>query len=147
MYKTWILRSMQHNFNIAFPKILLNRSSNFSLALFLQAKHSCNVPQQFMTLSQSVLSQKFQLKHINHITFWKYSKLTDYILMIKENNHHDFTSRFALYLDIFHRQRISVFPYTFYRLDKGIKMMHPSFITCFHLQHWCILVFICSFVR
>ena len=73
----------------------------------------CPISDKFLTLSsQYVLPQNFQNWNIIftiHNNFWRHSLLLiDYIFMIKEDNHHDLTSRFGL-LDFFLKQRTVCF--------------------------------------
>ena len=75
--KIWTVKEMQHDFNIAFTKILLNKNSDMRARIFVM---KFSTPYEIMTLFQCVVQQNFQ--NINIIftiqnRFQRYSMLMD----------------------------------------------------------------------
>lgn len=65
------------------------------------SKHYCDVifPYKFMTYFLDMLFHNFQKETImftNDSNFWRHSMLIDYTFTMKENNHHNLSSKFDL---------------------------------------------------
>ena len=118
-FKIWTVKGMWHDFNFAFTKILMNRSSSVRAAIILML---WRFPYQFVILCPCVLSQFFinwNIMFTIHNRFWMHSMLIYYTFMKKKIIIIMILSADLVY-QIFWRLKISVSVY-FCRLDEGSK--------------------------